>query len=227
MKKNNKETLKNIIIKHLIVLITICLTAVLILYISSYFTTLHPDAYRDMVRSIILVYGVCVVVYILYVIIFKRKNSEIFQKKINQNEDPIGLICKIFLVLTAINSLMMLTGYDTPKEGVFAYYHMLTRLFITSFIVIILMWKDFINTIKKISLKNNVINFYKKIHVNIFSSVSKIFTMLTIIYCIFMIAFQNIINPTGGALFYQILLGLIVFITTFIFVLRIIRKRLV
>lgn len=40
-----------------------------------------------------------------------------------------------FTVVTVANSAMMLTGWDTPKSGTFAYVHLLSRLAIVTAIV--------------------------------------------------------------------------------------------
>lgn len=41
----------------------------------------------------------------------------------------------MFTVITVVNSVMMITGWDTPKTGTFAYTHLLSRLAIVAAVV--------------------------------------------------------------------------------------------
>lgn len=215
------------IVKHAIVLMFICSLAWLFLYIIGHFISLHPNAYRDLIRSILLGYGIYILVYSLYTVIYKRISLVRVRRRFSiwwENETPIEAICGSFTIITAINSIMMLMGYDTPKQGVFAYIHMMSRLFIISCIILIWMWKDVIQRAKKFTFKNNIRNFYQEVHKHIFASVSKLFTIITTAYCILMIVFYRIIDPGGGMVFYQILLGILVIITIYLLVVRISRK---
>lgn len=215
--------------KNVCVLLIVCSIAWLLLYIMGHFITLHPDAYRDITRSILLVYGLYVLVYGLYTLVHKRMSLTRGHGRIStwwENTTPIEAICESFTIVTAINSLMMIVGYDTPKQGVFAYIHMMVRLFIISCIFIIWMWKDVIQWAKKIEVKNNLRRFYQEAHKHVFISISKLFTIITAAYCIFMILFYRVIDPAGGVLFYQILLGILATATIYLLVLRIMRKQI-
>jgi len=215
------------IIKNARVLIIVCSLAWLFIYISGHFITLHPNAYRDMTRSILLVYGIYILIYSLYTLVAKKMSLVKAFKIISEwweNETPIEAICESFTIVTAINSMMMIMGYDTPKEGVFAYIHMMSRLFIISSIVIIWMWKDVIQWAKKIEFKNNLRVFYQELHKHIYGSISKLFTIITVAYCIFMIVLYRVIDSAGGMVFYQILMVILAVITIFILVLRLRRK---
>lgn len=215
------------IIKHAFVLMVICSLAWLFLYIIRNFISLHPNAYGDLIRSIFLGYGIYILFYALKTVVYKRTSLVRVFKKFSgcwENETPIEAICEAFTIITAINSMMMLMGYDIPKQGVFAYIHMISRLFIISFIIIIWMWKDVIKRAKKFTFKNNLRNFYQEAHKHIFVSVSKLFTVITVTYCIVMIIFHRAKDPVGGMVFYQILLGILVIITVYLLVLRSSRK---
>lgn len=213
--------------KNAMILTGICALAVLFLYVIGQFTELHPDAYRDLIRSILFGYGIYLFIYSFYHIVLKRKSARsLFRKKTSKSikEAPLDSICEVFLVITVLNSLMMLTGIDTPKEGTFAYIHMMTRLFIISGIIVIFMWKEVMGGLKIFNFNNKFKYFYREAHKNIFKSVAIMFTFITAVYCLIMIAFQSIINPGGGSFFYQSLLGILVFVTIGMFTFRISRK---
>lgn len=242
MEKNILPRIK----KNAMVLVAICLLAVLFLYVAGQFIELHPDAYRDLVRSILFGYGIYLLVYGLYngvykkiplkkeknvatselqnVTSVKRNNTKIVE---NKKETPLEAICLTFMVITLVNSIMMLTGIDIPKVGTFAYIHMMTRLIIVSGVIGIWMWKDVIEGGKVFRFKNAIKSFYQVAHKNILTSISEVFTMITVVYCIFMIIFQSIINSAGGPFFYQSLLGIMGFVTIAMFILRISRKGIV
>lgn len=191
------------ILKTTGILIIICSIACLFLFILGHFIPLHPHAYRDLIRSIVMVFAIIC----LFISIYKAIPSNKISRKISawyKDLSPPQAIAESFTIITAINSLMMIIGYDIPKQEVFAYIHMMIRFFIISIIIIIIMWKDTLRYIK------NPINFKNLPH-QLLSSISKLFTFITISYCIFMIIFQSIIEPAGGILFYQILLGILAF----------------
>ena len=128
--------------KNVAVFMGIMIAALGFLWIADHFVDLHPDAYGDLIKSIIFGYGV----YFLFVggyhllrqIGVKYKGFKKMQKK----ETPLEAICTAFLVITVINSIMMINGMDTPKEGTFAYVHMLSRLLIISGIISVCMFKQ-------------------------------------------------------------------------------------
>lgn len=215
------------ILKHVGVLLIVCIVAWILIYFMGHFTTLHPNAYRDMTRSILLVYGLYILFYGLFTLVRKRLPLERVRKISTwwENETPIEAICSSFTIVTAINSIMMVMGYDVPKQGVFAYIHMMTRLLIISCVVVVLVWKDVIQWAKKIEFKINFKTFYQKAHNHIYVTISKLFTILTIVYCLYMIAFYKVIDPEGGKFFYQLLLGILIAITLFVLFLLYRRRR--
>lgn len=208
-----------VIKKHVRVLLIVCVVSWIFIYIMGHFTTLHPDAYRDMTRSILIVYGLYILVYILYNLVRKKVPLTKMHGRIStwwENETPIEAICSTFTIVTLINSIMMILGYDTPKQGVFAYIHMMTRLFIISCFVIVWMWKDAIQWAKKFEFRNSIRNFCQEAHKRPYASISKLFTIVTVAYCLFMIGFYRVIDSSGGMLFYQTLLGILAVITIYI-----------
>ncbi|NBG87143.1 hypothetical protein [Isachenkonia alkalipeptolytica] len=123
---------KSVLVKvrnNIAILTIICSLAMLFLYIVGYFTTLHPDAYRDLVRSILLGYGIYLAIFSLYNGVYGKLSvrvkgtgsNRVRSKTVGKiKESPSEAICIIFMIITFLNSLMMLTGFDTPKEGTYA-----------------------------------------------------------------------------------------------------------
>lgn len=223
MKKNTKKDgFLKLVIKHLLILIVVSLLASLGLYVASLnpATTLHSNAYRDIIRSIVFVYILFFSVSVAGAALVSRviaereiqwnaTNTKDYFSKITPYE-TIGIT---FTLVTVINSIMMLTGFDQPKQGVFAYVHLMTRLGIISVIVIFIYFKEIIEGIKTIKLKNlsltDLLYAPKK---NALIGVAKAFTTLSLVYCSLMIAFQGILPASGGRSFYLsllIMLGLI------------------
>ncbi|MDZ7834396.1 MAG: hypothetical protein U5K84_02750 [Alkalibacterium sp.] len=214
------------ILKHIVIILIILVVAWLFLFIMGNFVALHPNAYRDLIRSILVPYGIGILCYNLYAFIYKKKSLRGSSRKLSlwwENITALESICLMFTLITVINSLMMITGIDTPKQGVFAYVHMMTRLGIVSFIVVLLMWKDIVQSVRQFSFRFNIRKFFQDAHKRIMISVSIVFTALTTVFCVAMIAFQETLDPVGGVFFYQLLLGMLSIITISIVLLRIIR----
>ena len=219
-----KQFLKEVV-KHLIIMTFVCLIAVIFMYVMGNFVELHPDAYVDIVFSIVFVYVICFIVTMIYKFLIKRFTSKL---KINfgvNDVPPFEIISKIFLVLTFVNSLMMLTGYDVAKEGVFAYAHMMIRLLIITTIISLVMRKEIINNIKIFKLKSDLYHFYKNMHSKLFASTAIIFTVTTVIYSVFMIAFRKVIDNLGGSFYYFSLIFLSLSILLFLIILRFLRNK--
>lgn len=218
-----------VVLKHIRVLLIICSLTLLLLYIMGNFITLHPDAYKDMIRSILLVYGVYVIFHSFFFILKKKLHIEKFQKRFfnwRKNETPLEAIFKAFTVVTALNSLMMITGFDIPKLGVFAYIHMMVRFLIITLIVIIWMWQDVLMWLKNIKIGNNIRSLYEKSRNSIFLGISALFSIITVFYCLFMIISNILFDPQGGIFFYQSLLGILFIVTIFVLVLNYIKNNI-
>jgi hypothetical protein len=116
------------------------------------------------------------------------------------DETPLRAICSTFTIITVINSLMMITGFDIPKQGLFAYIHMMSRLMIVSLIIGLMMWKDVWVSIKNTGVRAFFIGLYTKIKNG---ALPVLFTFLTAVYCLFMIVFASFLRPSGGINFYR------------------------
>ena len=219
--------MKEKLLKHLLILIVVCLLALLGTFIMSLFTTPHPDAYKDIVRSIVMVYAICFLIETIYSSIIKRIVPKRISNSLNEfakEGDVFATVSIIFLLLTVINSLMMLTGIDVPKDGVFAYVHMMTRLLIISLITSLIMWRSFLNAIKTFNINKIFKQFHENIHCKPISYIAKIFTIFTVAYCVFMISFQTVINPQGGSVFYIVLLLSVPIISIYVLMIKKLRK---
>lgn len=204
---------KKSLLKNILIMIAVCIIvcAVLFLISKNPSITLHPNAYRDIIRSIVIVYTITYTAtsflsYYLTDHIHKTSGDDdkFILKDFLERISPYECVCVVFTVLTIVNSFMMITNIDVPKQGVFAYIHMLSRFLIISLIVAILFYKEIIESFR--NLKPSIKDLFTLQGKDFVVSSSKIFTNITILYCITMIAIQGIITPTGGMLFYKTLL---------------------
>lgn len=245
--------MKKFIFKVILIYILILSFSLMLVYFSGFFIVLASSAYFDIFKSITIPY----ILYIIYLIYAKhcryniRKNTHKkikTQTSIDKNDTPIKSksllsriikdqhvlfdICEVFMLITVINSFMMVMSIDTPKIGEFAYIHLLMRLTIISTVMSILKGKRVLQDFKSIalalkksnglsakdvtqSISNNVLqNKYRTVYV--------LFTTLTIIICILSILFLP--NPLGGVRLYLNLLIMFGVIITLIFFISIIHR---
>lgn len=151
-------------VNQLIILGIVCVATWGFLYVYGQFGTLHPDAYRDLTRSVVGVYLLVCIGIELY----SLKSAE----KPVKWSSPFQVIALSFTAVTVVNTVMMVTGIDTPKIGRFAFVHMLTRLGIVAFVVSLCMlreWREAVSTGRVLEVP---------------LTVSTVFTGLTAIYCV-------------------------------------------
>lgn len=212
----NKKSILKSATRHFFIMIGACVIVSLCLYIASHYLSfrLHPKAYRDIIRSIIIIYTlffIATTIFALFLnhnIVGKVKGEEKFNKKeYFLKVTPYEIIGVLFSLITIVNSIMMLTGIDVPKEGVFAYVHLIIRLGIITLIVTLIYFRDIKEQLKRFSPKylslTNILYAPRK---NAFISISKAFTNVSILYCLTMITFQGAFNSLGGRSFYLSLL---------------------
>lgn len=199
--------------RYLLVLGIIMGLACAFLFILGQFIVLHPNAYRDLLRSILMVTAFILLFYqisLLVAKILKRVNflTQIMDHILNwwEKPKPLKVICDTFTLVTGLNSWMMVTGRDIPKEGIFAYIHIIFRFCIIGLIVGILMWHDIESDIKKTRLKSLKNVGFNEMLRKFFSSVSYLFTTISLLYCSGVILLKGIIVPEGGFNFYKRLL---------------------
>jgi len=202
------------ITRHLIIFTLISLGFVLFVFISSLSNEIHPDAYKDAVMSVVYVYGMFLIVYMPYQLImhktkFKDSRFAVALKAWYKQSTLFDHIAIWFTMITVINSMMMLTGIDAPKQGTFAYVHLLIRLGIVTLAVCLYRAKNIYKKLKEIKTWKLSISIKSIIENSIqhpFMASFKLFTVFTIVYCLIHIVFESVINPQGGAPLYILLL---------------------
>ena len=218
-----KTMLKHFIIFSLLVLVMVC-----IIFVLGQFNSLHPDAYRDGVMSIVYVYAIILFLHLLIYIIKSKTRFDALKLpsqwlRWHQNSGVFLHIALGFTFITVINNIMMVTGIDVPKTGTFAYTHLLIRTLIVTVAVIIWMYKDVyygIKSVFKLSKKPMIHTVAKawKAH-GVLASTAMMFTTITVIGCLFMVIFSGLLNPQGGfnlylslIILFVVLLGVNVFL---------------
>lgn len=118
---------------------------------------------------------------------------------------------------------MMVVGWDQPKDGVFAYIHLLVRLTIISVIIGFWEYKEILEKLKRWIEKEKNISQFKKgklimkewmegIPGNGISSIAVFFTAITISILLIRIMFYWVIDPIGRKALYKNLLFLFVIV---------------
>lgn len=94
----------------------------------------------------------------------------------------------------------MITGFDKPKQGVFAYIHMMMRLTIITLSVSLCMLREW----REIIRNKHILKHYK----SLLSSVQVQYVSVVFVYCISNIALSPVYYIPSGANFYKTLLGI-------------------
>lgn len=196
---------------HFRILAAICVASWIMLYIMGHFLVLHPDAYKDMTRSIIIVYAIVLLSIGAWRLLARFLPAQFAPDRIStlaNGYTPFQLIAALFLVITVVNSVMMLTGIDAPKQGVFTYVHMLTRLMIVTFSIVAWKWHETLTQLKAFHLVKSALSLLRGAHKQPLATGAQIFTLATVAYCLTAIAASYLIPVSGGAFFYRALLGI-------------------
>ncbi len=210
---------------------------VLLVWVTGLFVELHPDAYRDAITSVVVVYGLYLILAWVYSSLKSKggraqelwKGLDKTKASLLDNDSFLESVCEAFTLITLVNSLMMVTGYDTPKVGAFAYVHMLIRFLIVSMVIAVWKWegvlklgRDSIAALKGYRGRQGLIRALSSVvHGGFLSATTKLFTFITVAYCIAMVLLSSIVNPTAGAFFYMFLLALLAVITVFMGVIHV------
>ena len=124
-------------------------------------------------------------------------------KRFLTEKNAIAGVSDTFSVITIINSFMMVTGLDTPKEGRFAYIHLLIRLGIITGIWVIF---DFSYTIAstKAFFQDLRAGIGRYIRHNVYDAIAITYTSSVVLLCV---AGSTSLFPLhGGPALYQGLL---------------------
>ncbi len=204
------------LLKQSVIMAILTVITLFMVFIMGQFVTLHEDAYFDFAFSVLFVYALVLVGVVLFKWLSRYQVfNSLKHLKSWYEHSGIGINIAIgFTALTVMNSVMMLTGYDVPKTGAFAYLHLLTRLSIFIMVVGIVMYKKLIDQIKNLSIKRSFVDFIK-MHWLLKSTV--VFTMLTTFICILMLTVSLFMSVQSGPTFYLLLLVMyaVIVFTTF------------
>jgi len=195
---------------HGTIFIGLILFALLFVFILGQFNTLHPDAYKDIVMSIVYVYVIIIIILIPLTIVKAKVDPETLNNfvlfKWHSESGLVSNIAFMFVLITIVNSIMMLTGIDAPKEGAFSYTHLLTRLGIVTVASVLWMIKNYIEYKKGLRhfnpfrLSLNALK-HKLYHYPVIFSMI-LFTVITTIGCLVMLLFSQFFTVSGGANLY-------------------------
>lgn len=180
--------------------------------VTGHFTVLHPDAYRDGLRSVLGIY-----LLLRTGLGLAGKWSPAVRERFlwrrsdgNPVRTYVTSVCLVFTGITIVNSIMMLTGTDTPKTGPFAYAHILIRLGIVSVTAAIWMGRDLWNALVRQGLKevprgqgDSPASSPGLMSVREFSVW---YTGLVAVLCLLALLPRGPLSPEGGRTFYLILL---------------------
>lgn len=143
-------------------------------------------------------------------------------KRFFSEKNAIAGISDAFLIVTVINSFMMVNGLDTPKEGQFAYIHLLIRLGIISGIWFAF---DFSYTITstKAFVRELRAGIGRYIRHNVYDAIAITYTSAIVLLCI--VGSTGLFPLQGGRVLYQGLLWLLPVVCTGILVTKALGKK--
>lgn len=133
-------------------------------------------------------------------------------------ESPIAWVSLCFSLITVVNSLMMITGLDTPKQGVFAYVHILSRLVIIIIMVSLFMISEW----REIITQKTLFSSFKEA---LFKSIHLQYTLVVVLYCALNITFSPLYYIPSGYFFYITLVGMYLVIGSIMIVKRILKRK--
>ena len=143
-------------------------------------------------------------------------------KRFFTEKNAVAGVSDAFSVVTVVNSFMMLTGLDTPKEGRFAYVHLLIRLGIITGIWVVF---DFSYTIAstKAFFRDLRAGIGRYIRHNVYDSIAITYTSSVVLLCV--VGSTSLFSLHGGRVLYQGLLLLFSGICTGILVTKALGKK--
>ncbi len=213
-----------LIVRHLIVFVALLVLVTAIVFGMSLFVEMHPDAYRDGLLSIVYVYPFVLVAGGIYVLVRRvsRKDRPGAAESVMRCYRECGLftgIAVVFTLITVMNSIMMLTGVDAPKQGLFTYQHMLIRMVIVTGAIMVAMGRETLKAVRKLftffgsdaltrqsMLSEFVARITEAATQRPFQASANSFTALTFLICVAAIVVSFWSEVAGGSAFYTALL---------------------
>ena len=143
-------------------------------------------------------------------------------KRFFSEQNAVAGVADAFLIVTVANSFMMVTGLDTPKEGQFAYIHLLLRL---GLLIGIWAMFDFSYTIEstKAFFEDLRAGIGRYIRHNVYDAISITYTSAIVLLCI--AGSTGLFPLHGGRALYQGLLWLFPVVCTGILAIKVLGKK--
>ena len=143
-------------------------------------------------------------------------------KRFLTEKNAVAGISDAFLIVTVANSFMMVTGLDTPKEGRFAYIHLLLRLGILTGIWIVFYFSYTIESTKEF-FRDLRAGIGRYIRHNVYDAIAITYTSLVVLLCI--AGSTGLFPLQGGRPLYQGLLLLFPGVCTGILAIKVLGKK--
>lgn len=143
-------------------------------------------------------------------------------KRFFSEKNAVAGVSDAFLVITVINSFMMVTGFDTPKEGWFAYVHLLIRLGIITGIWVVFDFSYTIASTKELfwDLRSGIGRYIRH---NVYDAIAIIYTSSVVLLCV--VGSTGLFPLHGGRALYQGLLWLFLGVCTGILATKVLGKK--
>ncbi|EKU96308.1 hypothetical protein Lepto7375DRAFT_0297 [Leptolyngbya sp. PCC 7375] len=143
-------------------------------------------------------------------------------KRFFTEKNAVAGVSDAFLIVTVINSFMMVTGLDTPKDGRFAYVHLLIRLGIITGIWVVFYFSYTIASTKEF-FRDLRAGIGRYIRHNVYDAIAITYTSLVILLCV--AGLTSLFPLPGGRALYQGLLLLFPGVCTGILVTKALGKK--
>ena len=143
-------------------------------------------------------------------------------KRFFSEQNAVAGVADAFLIVTVANSFMMVTGLDTPKEGQFAYIHLLLRL---GLLIGIWAMFDFSYTVEstKAFFGDLQAGLGRYIRHNVYDAIAITYTSAIVLLCI--VGAPGLFPLHGGRPLYQSLLWLFPVVCTGILAIKALGKK--
>lgn len=212
------------IVRHLTVFVALLVLVTAIVFGMSLFVEMHPDAYRDGLLSIVYVYPFVLAASGVFAFVRRgsRKDRSGAAESVMHWYRESGLftgIAVVFTLITVMNSIMMLTGVDVPKQGLFTYQHMLVRMVIVTGAIMVAMGRETLKAVRKLftffgsdsltrrSMLSDIASRITEAATHRpFQASANSFTALTFLICVAAIVVSFWSEVAGGSAFYTALL---------------------
>ena len=143
-------------------------------------------------------------------------------KRFFTEKNAVAGIADAFLIVTVANSFMMVNGLDTPKEGPFAYIHLLLRLGLLTGIWAVFDFSYTIDSTKELfqELRTGISRYIRH---NVYDAIAITYTSAIVLLCV--VGSTGLFPLYGGRPLYQSLLWLFPVVCTGIVAIKVLGKK--